>query len=201
MICPKNPFFTFRSKLTHPKFTGNRGLTLIEILVVVAIVGIMAGVLVVVVNPFQLNAKARDARRVSNLKAIQTALELYKINNGGLYPLSASWSVLTGGDSVSVALVPTSAGVVKYIDNFPQDPSYQSSFSGAVNPCNLDLSGTPAYRYNYRTPNPATSYVLTAQIEVSSSANQNTCQSLNNWSSLAGGCANSNCVGLESKGN
>lgn len=52
-----------------------KGFTLIELLVVVAIIGILAAI---VYSPFQAaKRKARDAKRVSEMKDIQTSIEMY----------------------------------------------------------------------------------------------------------------------------
>ncbi len=64
-----------------------KGFTLIELLVVVAIIGLLSTLSIVALN--SARAKARDARRVSDVKQIQTALELY-YNENGTYPTSTS---------------------------------------------------------------------------------------------------------------
>jgi len=74
-----------------------RGFTLIELLVVVAIIGILATV--VVVNLSGAQAKARDSKRKSDLASIQTAISLYKLDNGTV-PLSAN--AIKSRTSVSV---------------------------------------------------------------------------------------------------
>ena len=56
----------------------NKGFTLIELLVVVAIMGLLAALAVVALN--NARARARDARRVSDVKQFQTALELYYLD-------------------------------------------------------------------------------------------------------------------------
>ena len=61
----------------------SKGFTLIELLVVVAIIGILATV--VLGSLSDARAKARDAKRVNQLKSFQTALELYNLDNG-FYP-------------------------------------------------------------------------------------------------------------------
>ena len=58
---------------------NKKGFTLIELLVVVAIMGLLASLAVIALNTAR--ARARDARRVSDIKQIQTALELYYMDN------------------------------------------------------------------------------------------------------------------------
>ena len=62
--------FTPWDRANHPA-----GFTLIELLVVVVIIGILATLATVALS--NARAKARDAKRVSDVKQIQTALELY----------------------------------------------------------------------------------------------------------------------------
>ncbi|MFA6105294.1 MAG: prepilin-type N-terminal cleavage/methylation domain-containing protein [Patescibacteria group bacterium] len=54
---------------------NRRGFTLIELLVVIAIIGLLSTIITVAMGNARL--KARDAKRMSDLKQIQTALELY----------------------------------------------------------------------------------------------------------------------------
>ncbi|MAG44424.1 hypothetical protein CL633_00870 [bacterium] len=58
----------------------NKAFTLIELLVVIAIIGLLATVVMVSVG--SVRAKARDARRVSDMLAMQEALSLYYLDNG-----------------------------------------------------------------------------------------------------------------------
>lgn len=63
-----------------------KGFTLIELLVVIAIIGILSSVVLASLN--SARQKARDARRISDAKNIQLALELYADSNGA-YPTQA----------------------------------------------------------------------------------------------------------------
>ena len=62
---------------------NKKGFTLIELLVVIAIIGLLATLSVVALNNARL--KSRDAKRVSDIKQIQTALELYFVDQNA-YP-------------------------------------------------------------------------------------------------------------------
>lgn len=60
-----------------------KGFTLIELLIVIAIIGVLATLLMV--NFVGVRQRARDAQRKSDLKQMQSALELYRADNGS-YP-------------------------------------------------------------------------------------------------------------------
>jgi prepilin-type N-terminal cleavage/methylation domain-containing protein len=64
----------------------NDGYTLIEMLIVVAIIGILASVVMVVINPGRQLAKARDVQRESDLFAILAAVYQYSTENSGELP-------------------------------------------------------------------------------------------------------------------
>ena len=68
---------SIKHKIHHSAFT------LIELLVVIAIIGLLSTLSVVAFN--SVRAKARDARRLSDVKQIATALEFY-YNDNGRYP-------------------------------------------------------------------------------------------------------------------
>jgi general secretion pathway protein G len=63
--------------------TDNRGFTLIELMIVVVILGILA--LVVVPNVMDRPDEARQIKAKSDIKSLETALRLFKLDNG-FYP-------------------------------------------------------------------------------------------------------------------
>ena len=54
-----------------------KGFTLIELLIVIGILAILATVVVLVLNPAQLLAQARDSQRMSDLGSLKNAIALY----------------------------------------------------------------------------------------------------------------------------
>jgi len=86
----------FTQAPTFKKFKSGAGFTLIELLVVIAIIGLLSTLAVVSLN--NARAKARDARRVSDLKAVSTALEIYRDdNNDRVTALDTNWTTTIGG--------------------------------------------------------------------------------------------------------
>jgi prepilin-type N-terminal cleavage/methylation domain-containing protein len=77
------------------------GFTLIELLVVIAIIGILATLAVVALQNSRKNA--RDAKRMADVKQMQTALELY-FNDAGEYPESVTSSIAYGNSIYMVAV-------------------------------------------------------------------------------------------------
>ena len=146
----------------------SKGFTLIELMIVVLIIGILSGVTLGVLNSSGIRQKAKDAQRVSDIKRIQTALELYFSDRRG-YPKTSGWvSANTGLSSL----------VGPYIDKIPTDPG---GLTGA-NPCAAASAGT---YYSYITENTAltyaSQYILTSRMEISSSDDISACAGLTNW--------------------
>ena len=61
----------------------SKGFTLVELIIVMAIIGILAGV--VLVNVGSQREKATRARAIADIKEMDTALEIYHADNG-FYP-------------------------------------------------------------------------------------------------------------------
>ena len=81
MKSAQNKLSTFSSKLSTKK-----GFTLIELLIVMAILAILAVVVFVALNPAQRLQDTRDAKRVSDIQSILTAVHAYTIDNAGSQP-------------------------------------------------------------------------------------------------------------------
>ncbi|MEK7559175.1 MAG: prepilin-type N-terminal cleavage/methylation domain-containing protein [Patescibacteria group bacterium] len=122
-----------------------KGFTLIELLIVIVIIGVLSAILMA--NFVGVRQRARDAQRKSDLRQIQSALELYRADVGN-YPLASpgiySTSCPTSGPFITAA----------YMQKVPCDSSPNGS----------------TYAPYGTTPNSAGNYIYTAGL----SGNNNT---------------------------
>lgn len=100
-----------------------KGFTLVELLVVMAIMGILV---ILVAGGFRTSQmRGRDAQRKSDLKQIATALEAF-INDYGVYPAASSGRILACPYSTGVCAWGTGEftdGKTVYFREIPADPS------------------------------------------------------------------------------
>ncbi len=95
-----------------------KGFTLIELIIVIALIGILATF--VVANFLGVKQRARDTQRKSDLRQVQSAFELYR-TDVGTYPASlpACGAALTSGTNT-------------YMQKFPCDPSSASAYGYTI---------------------------------------------------------------------
>lgn len=114
---------------------NRKGFTLIELLVVIAIIGLLSTLAVVSLN--NARKKSRDAKRVSDIKQIQSALELY-FNDQNEYPLGTA---VTLGGTNTVTLSNSDAGFED------ATPTGANVYMGKV-PANPTPGGGSGYQYS-----------------------------------------------------
>ena len=94
------------------------GFTLIELLVVIAIIGVLATIVLASLN--SARRKSRDARRVTDIKQIGLALQLYYDGVGSSqYPLADGGATACADSDYGLRTLVTSG----YIPTIPHDPS------------------------------------------------------------------------------
>lgn len=101
-------------KTKHTSF----GFTLVELLVVVAVIGVLAGTVAFVINPAEQIKKAHDAQRKNDLAQMARVLEQY-YNDFGIYPENdVSFQIVDNEDVSHV----WGTSWAPYIDTLPEDP-------------------------------------------------------------------------------
>ncbi len=117
--------------------SNHKGFTLIEVLVVVGIIAVLAGVVLVAINPARQFKLARDTQRTSNVNSILNAIGQNISENKGQFKCggvvtaiptaTAPMKAPAGATDIDIrsCLVPT------YIAEMPLDPS-TGVFTGAA---------------------------------------------------------------------
>ena len=147
------PFRNFQIKNFIGKFiprfnkSGSlTGFTLIQLLVVIAIIGLLASVVLVSLN--SARQKARNAKRVADLSQMQKALELY-FDTYNSYPVTSGWRSQCnawGGYAGNLVIYDTTAGrgiVPQFMSAMPADPAMKSATNNA---CYLYMSDGVNYK-------------------------------------------------------
>lgn len=134
--------------------TKAKGFTLVELLVVIAIIGLLSTLAVVALG--SARSKARDARRISDIKQVQTALELYYADQGA-YPIVNPTEVRIGVEGTTDVLTDkgfedaTSAvGTIIYMGKVPinfaspatEGYDYLSDANGSTYTISFEIEGT-----------------------------------------------------------
>lgn len=101
-----------------------RGFTLLEVLLVVAAIGILAGIVIVAVNPAKQLAATRNAQRRSDVAVIANAVYQYYIANGSLPGNIETTNKYICGFGLSCEGMDLSPIIYNdYIPAYPIDPS------------------------------------------------------------------------------
>lgn len=145
-------------------FKESKGFTLIELLVVIAIIGLLATLAVVALN--NARTKSRDAKRVSDVRQIATAMELYFVDQNG-YPAGAGIALGQGTDCSSAACdtisstngIGNAAAGTTYMGLIPHDPSAAAAAADCAS------SSTAVCNYAYTQTGSGTGYNLWFYLE------------------------------------
>lgn len=131
-----------------------RGFTLIELIVVMAIVAILAGAAIIAINPGQRTSQARNTQRQSHVSEILNALQQYSADNQGVMPAavtSATTATCIGTDPACKNL--SAILVSQYIASIPKDPGGPGTLGTDANTQYTVLYNAATKRVTIAAPN------------------------------------------------
>ena len=101
-----------------------KGFTLIELLIVIALIAILAGAIIIALNPARQFALSRNSQRWSHVNAILNLVHQNIVENRGTWtcgattlPATSTLMASSGGYDICACLVPT------YTSALPYDPT------------------------------------------------------------------------------
>lgn len=108
-------------KKLNKKFA--KGFTLVELLIVIAIVGILTAIMIT--NFSQTKAKSRDGKRISDIANIQLAIDLFFDRCNG-FPTDTNNGIFNGSNAITFPYQCPGQATINlsnYISSIPKDPN------------------------------------------------------------------------------
>jgi prepilin-type N-terminal cleavage/methylation domain-containing protein len=107
--------------------SNSAGFTLLEVLLVVAIIAILAGIVIIAINPSKNLGDARNAQRQADVTTTLNAVYQYSLDNNGSLPAAittVSTEICKTGAGSCTGLIDLSSVTTsgKYVASLPIDP-------------------------------------------------------------------------------
>ncbi len=111
--------------------TLKKGFTLVEVLLVIAIIAILASIVILAINPPRNISSANNAQRWSNVNTVLNAIHQYAIDNRGQVPstiTTVSTEICkTGASCAGLIDLSVLTDQERYVLKIPTDPTSASA--------------------------------------------------------------------------
>lgn len=99
---------------SNKKRAKRRGFTLIELVIVIVILGVLAGVAALSFQNVTKSSKEGVAK--ANLRALKSAVQVYQVDHNGELPAAADYSITPAGSSAAVTIKGVKP-IAKYVED------------------------------------------------------------------------------------
>jgi len=156
------------------KNNNHAGFTLLELLIVIAIIAILSVALIIVINPAETLKKSRDANRISDLNTIKTALGIYLTstttpNLGGAGIADSAADTVCTNSLTTPRSSTTTVTAGQMVDGAPTNwitVNLNSLTSGSpISNLPLDPLNSGIYGYTYKCNNATKTFEVSATLE------------------------------------
>jgi prepilin-type N-terminal cleavage/methylation domain-containing protein len=145
---------------------NSKGFTLLEVLLVVAIIAILAGIVIIAINPGKNLGDTRNSQRQADVTTILNGVYQYSLDNNGSLPsgitTTATEVCATGASSctslVDLATLTTNG---KYLVSMPKDPQCGTGTVCATNGTGYKISKDANGRITVTAPSAEQSKTIT----------------------------------------
>lgn len=139
---------------------SRHGFTLLEMLLVVAMIAILAAIVIIAINPLKQLADTRNAQRKVDVDTILNAVYQYTIDNNAVpagLTTSATEICKTGGTCTGLLDLSVLANNQKYVVSIPVDPT-----SASLNGTGYFASKSANNRITVNAPNAENGLTISA---------------------------------------
>ena len=133
---------------------NSKGFTLLEVLLVVAIIAILAGIVIIAINPGKNLGDTRNSQRSADVNSILNGVYQYVLDNNGNLPgvgsRTGAVAITTTPTEVCTQLATACTGLVdlgtlttagKYLVALPKDPSCPATLTASPPQCTANGNG------------------------------------------------------------
>ncbi len=126
---------------------NNKGFTLVELLIVIAILGTLAVVVLIALNPVQQLARTRDAGRLSTITQLGHTMQALATGRNGVYPTNGGAGDCEYGETSGAAWIDNCLVTAGELNSLPVNPSYSALAGSAFPGCGVSATAQGDWCY------------------------------------------------------